>query len=187
VETLDSDISAYIPTNIISITDGQIFLDTELFNAGMKPAIDVGLSVSRVGGNAQTALMKKVAGKLRIQLANFRELANFMQFGSDLDEVTLQQIEKGKRLTELLKQKNATPIPFYQQAVLLYAGVNDYLNEVPLSSIPAFEATLSLKLHNQYLSLAKALQKEQGLTEEIEKEMVKLIKEVVKEMGGGVI
>jgi F-type H+-transporting ATPase subunit alpha len=181
VETLDSDISAYIPTNIISITDGQIFLDTELFNAGIKPAIDVGLSVSRVGGNAQTALMKKVAGKLRIQLANFRELANFMQFGSDLDEVTLQQIEKGKRLTELLKQKNNNPIPWYQQAVLLYAGVNDYLNALPLSSISAFEESLYLKLSKQYQTLATALQKTQDLSEEIEKEMIKLIKEVVKE------
>jgi F-type H+-transporting ATPase subunit alpha len=182
VETLDSDISAYIPTNIISITDGQIFLETELFNSGVKPAIDVGLSVSRVGGNAQTKLMKKVAGKLRIQLATFRELANFMQFGSDLDEETYQQIEKGKRLTEMLKQKNANPIPFYKQAVLIYAGVNDYLNEIPLTSISIFEESLYLKLDKGYKTLAKALQKKQDLTEEIEKELIKLIKEVVKEL-----
>jgi F-type H+-transporting ATPase subunit alpha len=182
VETLDSDISAYIPTNIISITDGQIFLETELFNAGVKPAIDVGLSVSRVGGNAQTKLMKKVAGKLRIQLATFRELANFMQFGSDLDEETYQQIEKGKRLTEMLKQKNANPIPFYKQAVLIYAGVNDYLNEIPLTSISAFEESLYLKLDKSYKTLVKSLQKKQELTEDIEKEMKSLIKEVVKEL-----
>lgn len=182
VETLDSDISAYIPTNIISITDGQIFLETELFNSGQKPAIDVGLSVSRVGGNAQTKLMKKVAGKLRIQLANFRELANFMQFGSDLDEATAQQIEKGKRLTEILKQKNSNPIPTYKQAVLLYAGINDYLNKIPLEQIGDFEETLYMKLDKTHKNLAKALQTKQDLTEEIETEMIKLIKEVVKEM-----
>jgi F-type H+-transporting ATPase subunit alpha len=182
VETLDSDISAYIPTNIISITDGQIFLETELFNSGQKPAINVGLSVSRVGGSAQTKLMKKVAGKLRIQLANFRELANFMQFGSDIDEETSQQIEKGKRLTELLKQKNSNPIPTYKQAVLLYAGVNDYLTELPLTSISAFEESLYLALDTRYKTLAKSLQQQMDLTEELEKEMIKLIKEVVKEL-----
>jgi F-type H+-transporting ATPase subunit alpha len=182
VETLDSDISAYIPTNIISITDGQIFLETELFKSGIKPAIDVGLSVSRVGGNAQTKLMKKIAGKLRIQLANFRELANFMQFGSDLDEETLQQIEKGKRLTEMLKQKNATPIPSYKQAVFLYAGVNDYVNVLPVTSISAFEESLYIKLDKEWESLAKALQKTQDLTSELEKEMIKLIKETVKDL-----
>jgi F-type H+-transporting ATPase subunit alpha len=183
---LDADISAYIPTNIISITDGQIFLGTEFFNAGVKPAIDVGLSVSRVGGNAQTKLMKKVAGKLRIQLANFRELANFMQFGSDLDEETSQQIEKGKRLTELLKQKNATPLPTYKQAILIYAGINDYLTGIPLTSIPAFEANLYIKLDKGYKTLAKSLQKTQDLTEALEEEIKKLIKEVVKEVGGDV-
>ena len=181
VETLDSDISAYIPTNIISITDGQIFLETELFNAGNKPAVDVGLSVSRVGGNAQTKLMKKVAGKLRIQLANFRELANFMQFGSDLDEETAHQIEKGKRLTELLKQKNASPIPSYKQALLIYAGINDYLTLLPLESISAFEQSLYTKLDKGHKALAKELQKKQELTPELEKEIIKLIKETVKE------
>jgi F-type H+-transporting ATPase subunit alpha len=182
VETLDSDISAYVPTNIISITDGQIFLETQLFNSGVKPAINVGLSVSRVGGNAQTALMKKIAGKLRIQLANFRELANFMQFGSDLDAETLNQIEKGKRLTELLKQKNLTPIPFYKQAVLIYAGVNDYLNDIPLTSLKMFETHLYLKLDTSHQPLAQALQKQPELTEENEKNIKSLIKEVVKEL-----
>jgi F-type H+-transporting ATPase subunit alpha len=182
VETLDSDISAYIPTNIISITDGQIFLETELFKSGVQPAIDVGLSVSRVGGNAQTKLMKKVAGKLRIQLANFRELANFMQFGSDLDEATAQQIEKGKKLTELLKQKNAHPLPSYKQAILIYAGVNDYLNALPLTSISAFEESLFLKLDKDWKKLAKDIQKKQDLTDELEKQVIQLIKEVLKEM-----
>ena len=182
VETQDSDISAYIPTNIISITDGQIFLDAELFNSWNRPAIDVGLSVSRVGGNAQTKLMKKIAGKLRLQLASFRELANFMQFGSDVDEETFLQIEKWKRLTEILKQKNYQPIPFYKQAVLMYAGINDYLNEIPLPSIPLFENTLYLKLDTSHKTLSKLMLKHQDLTPEIEKEIIKLIKETVKEI-----
>jgi F-type H+-transporting ATPase subunit alpha len=126
--------------------------------------------------------MKKVAGKLRLQLAAFRELANFMQFGSDLDEATSQQIEKGKRLTELLKQKNSNPIPTYKQAVLLYAGINDYLNEIPLTSIQEFEDRLYRKLDKNYKHLAKNLQTQQALTEELEKEIIKLIKEIVKEM-----
>jgi F-type H+-transporting ATPase subunit alpha len=124
VETMDSDVSAYIPTNVIPITDGQIFLETELFNSGIKPAINVGLSVSRVGGSAQTKIMKKVAGTLRLELATFRELASFAQFASDLDISTQKKIEKGKRLVEILKQANNSPIPFYKQIVIVYAGIN---------------------------------------------------------------
>jgi F-type H+-transporting ATPase subunit alpha len=182
VETLDSDISAYIPTNIISITDGQIFLETELFNAGNRPAVDVGLSVSRVGGNAQTKIMKKVAGKLRIELATFRELANFMQFGSDVDAETYMQIEKGKRLTEILKQKNNEPIPYYKQVVLIYAGVNDYLTPVPLEKISVFESSLYTKLDTSYQKLIKKIQSEQDLTKDIEKEMIKVITETIREL-----
>lgn len=184
VETLDSDISAYIPTNIISITDGQIFLETELFNAGNKPAVDVGLSVSRVGGNAQTKIMKKVAGKLRIELATFRELANFMQFGSDLDAETYMQIEKGKRLTEMLKQTNNAPIPYYKQVVLIYAGVNNYLNTLPLEKIGIFESTLYTKLDTTYAELIEMIQSEQDLTKDIEKEIIKVINETIKELIG---
>lgn len=184
VETLDSDISAYIPTNIISITDGQIFLETELFNAGNKPAVDVGLSVSRVGGNAQTKIMKRVAGKLRIQLATFRELANFMQFGSDLDAETYMQIEKGKRLTEMLKQKNNAPIPYYKQVILIYAGVNNYLNALPLEKIWIFESTLYTKLDTSYTKLTEMIQLEQDLTKDIEKQMIKVINETLKELIG---
>ena len=184
VETLDSDISAYIPTNIISITDGQIFLESELFNAGIRPAIDVGLSVSRVGGNAQTKIMKKVAGKLRLQLATFRELANFMQFGSDLDEETYMQIEKGKRLTEMLKQKNNEPIPYYKQVVLIYAGVNDYLNAIPLDKVAEFEKNLYLKLDTTHKKITNHIQKTQDMDTELEKDMKKLIKEVIKELVG---
>ena len=184
VETLDSDISAYVPTNIISITDGQIFLETELFNGGIKPAVDVGLSVSRVGGNAQTKIMKKVAGKLRIQLATFRELASFMQFWSDLDEETYMQIEKGKRLTEMLKQKNNTPIPFHKQVVLIYAGVNDYLNPIPVDKIAEFEKNLYLKLDTTHKQISDQIQKTQELDKGTEKAIKKLIKEVIKELIG---
>lgn len=184
VETQDSDVSAYIPTNIISITDGQIFLETELFNAGTRPAIDVGLSVSRVGGNAQTKIMKKIAGRLRLQLANFRELAGFMQFGSDVDPETFAQIEKGKRLTEMLKQKNTSPIPFYKQVVMIYAGVYDYLTTVALERIASFEMSLYAKLDRSYSDLARAIRTERDLTPEIEKQMITLIKETLKEEVG---
>lgn len=139
IETQAGDVSAYIPTNVISITDGQIFLETDLFNAGIRPAINVGLSVSRVGGSAQTSIMKKVAGKLKLSLANFRELAAFSQFASDLDESTQKVLERGKRLVELLKQPVNMPVPFFKQVVLIYAGTNGYLDKLALPQIKKFE------------------------------------------------
>lgn len=181
VETLEWDISAYIPTNIISITDGQIFLDTELFNAGVKPAIDVWLSVSRVGSSAQTKPMKQVAGKLRIQLASFRELAKFLQFGSDVDDETAQQIKKWKILTEVLKQIKYSPLPSYQQVIVLYAVINDYLNDMPIDKIYEFEKVLMVVLENRYMELERQLQQADLLTPEMEKEIKSLIKEVMKE------
>jgi len=175
-------VSAYIPTNVISITDGQIFLETELFNSGIRPAIDVGLSVSRVGGSAQTKIMKKVAGKLRLELASFRELASFAQFASDLDESTQRKIEKGKRLVEMLKQPNNEPIPFNKQVVLIYAGINDYLNDLPVNKVLDFEKTLYQKLDTVYADLTKKIIDKKSLEDDIEKEMIEVIKETKEEM-----
>ena len=183
IETLDSDISAYIPTNVISITDGQIFLETELFNSGFKPAIDVGFSVSRVGGSAQTKIMKKVAGRLRLELATFRELAIFSQFASDFDPATRKKLDNGKKLMEMLKQSNDHPIPFFKQVVLLYAGINGYFEKVPVEAIAEFEKKVYQKLDTSYLELAKKIEEIKELTSEIEAEIKKLISEILKEGG----
>jgi hypothetical protein len=183
IETLDSDISAYIPTNVISITDGQIFLETELFNSGFKPAIDVGFSVSRVGGSAQTKIMKKVAGKLRLELATFRELASFSQFASDLDPATRRKLDNGKKLMEMLKQSNDNPIPFFKQVVLLYAGINGYFEKVPVEEISEFEKKIYQKLDTSYLELAQKIENLKELTPEIESGIKELISETLKESG----
>jgi F-type H+-transporting ATPase subunit alpha len=140
VEIQQGDVTAYIPTNVISITDGQIYLETDLFNAGIRPAVNVGLSVSRVGGAAQTKAMKKVAGKLRLEMAQYRELAAFAQFGSDLDKATLAQLRRGERLVEVLKQPQYEPVSLEDQVMILYAGTNRYLDDVPLPRIKAFES-----------------------------------------------
>ncbi|MDA8388577.1 MAG: F0F1 ATP synthase subunit alpha [Nitrospiraceae bacterium] len=142
IETQAGDVSGYIPTNVISITDGQIYLEPELFYAGVRPAVNVGLSVSRVGGAAQTKAMKQVAGTLRLDLAQFRELAAFAQFGSDLDKATLAQIERGKRMVELLKQGQYGPFPMEEQIVTLFAGTQGFLDDVPLEAIKRFEDDL---------------------------------------------
>jgi F-type H+/Na+-transporting ATPase subunit alpha len=140
VEIQQGDVTAYIPTNVISITDGQIYLETDLFNSGVRPAVNVGLSVSRVGGAAQTKAMKKVAGKLRLEMAQFRELAAFAQFGSDLDKATLATIRRGERLVELLKQPQYRPMAVEDQVMVIYAGVNRHLDEVPLDKVKKWEA-----------------------------------------------
>ena len=142
IETQASDVSGYIPTNVISITDGQIYLLPDLFNAGQRPAIDVGISVSRVGGNAQIKAMKQVAGSLKLDLAQFRELEAFTQFGSDLDKTTVAQLERGKRLAELLKQDEGRPMPVERQIVALFAGTNGFLDEFPVKHVAAFEEEL---------------------------------------------
>lgn len=139
IETQAGDVSGYIPTNVISITDGQIYLEPELFYAGVRPAVNVGLSVSRVGGAAQTKAMKQVAGTLRLDLAQFRELAAFAQFGSDLDKATLAQIERGKRMVELLKQDQFVPLALEEQIIILFAGTQGYLDDLPIESIKKFE------------------------------------------------
>lgn len=182
IETMDSDVSAYVPTNVISITDGQIFLETDLFNSWIRPAINVWLSVSRVWGSAQTKIMKKVAWTLRLELATFRELASFAQFGSDLDESTQKKIEKWKRLVELLKQPNWNPIPFYKQVVLIFAWVNDYLNDLKIDDIKKFEENLYDKLDTSYSELKEQIKKEQKLTDDIKEQMKNLIKEIITQM-----
>src|ERR1700730_5062039 len=139
IETKANDISAYIPTNVISITDGQIFLETDLFNAGQRPAVNVGLSVSRVGGNAQTRAMRQVAGSVRLDLSQFRELAAFAQFSSDLDKATQHRIDRGRRVTEILKQPQYAPVPVEKQVMIIYAATNGYLDDVPLDLVSAWE------------------------------------------------
>jgi len=182
IETQAGDVSAYIPTNVISITDWQIFLEADLFNSGVRPAINSGLSVSRVWGAAQTKIMKKVAWTLRLELATFRELAAFMQFASDLDKETQAKIEKGKRLVEVLKQWVNQPIPFYKQVVVIYAGINDYLKDLEIDKIKEFEQRLYKKMDTTYTDLVKDIMKEKNLTREIEEEIKKLINEVLDEM-----
>jgi F-type H+-transporting ATPase subunit alpha len=143
IETQAGDLSAYIPTNVISITDGQIFLESDLFNQGVRPAINVGNSVSRVGGSAQVKAMRQVAGSLRLDLAQYRELAAFAQFGSgDLDKATQQQLNRGARLVEILKQPQYQPLPVAQQVVIIYAGTNGFLDQVDLPSVRAYEDEL---------------------------------------------
>ena len=183
IETQAGDISAYIPTNVISITDGQIILDSDLFYQGIKPALSVGLSVSRVGSSAQTKAMKKVAGRLRLELAQFRELAAFAQFGSDLDSATQKQIERGKRLTELLKQDQYVPIAFEKQVCALYAGVNGYLDELPVEKIKDFEDKLYEYLENQKPELLSEIREKKDITKDAEekiKESIDAAKELIK-------
>lgn len=182
IETLDSDIAAYIPTNVISITDGQIFLETDLFNSWFKPAIDVGFSVSRVWGSAQTKIMKKVAWKLRLELATYRELASFSQFASDLDAATRKKLDNWAKLMEMLKQSNDSPIPFYKQVVLLYAGINWYFENISINDIQTFETKVYQKLDTSYVSLAELIKEKKELTWEIEDKIKELVKEVLKEL-----
>ena len=140
IETQANDVSAYIPTNVISITDGQIYLETDLFYAGIRPALNVGISVSRVGGAAQTKAMKQVAGRLKLDLVQFREVQAFAQFGSDLDKATKAQIDRGQRMTEVLKQPQYSPLSLEKQIEVIYAATNGYLDDVPLDKVLAFEA-----------------------------------------------
>ncbi len=158
IETQGGDVSAYVPTNVISITDGQIFLESNLFNAGIKPAINVGLSVSRVGGSAQTKAMKRVAGTLKLSLAQYRELEAFSQFASDLDEETRASLERGKRMVEILKQDVYSPVPFQKQTCIIYAGTNGYLDTIAVGEIKRFEKDLYAKLEQEETILATILE-----------------------------
>ncbi len=177
IETQAGDVSAYIPTNVISITDGQIFLESDLFFAGIRPAINVGISVSRVGGKAQTKAMKKVAGRLRLDLAQFRELAAFSQFGSDLDKATQEQLTRGERMVELLKQGQYAPVPVERQVAIIYAGTQGYLDDIPTEHVRDFETGLYEFLDKSYADLIHDLKAKYELTEPIEAKLKKAIVE----------
>ena len=158
IETQAGDVSGYIPTNVISITDGQIYLEPELFYAGVRPAVNVGLSVSRVGGAAQTKAMKQVAGTLRLDLAQFRELAAFAQFGSDLDKSTLAQIERGKRMVELLKQGQYVPMSMVEQVTVLFAATQGFIDDIPVESVRKFEEEILRYMKDRKADVLKELE-----------------------------
>ncbi len=167
IETQEGDVSAYIPTNVISITDGQIFLDTDLFNKGIRPALDVGISVSRVGSSAQTKAMKKVAGKIRLELAQFRELEAFMQFASDLDDDTKARIESGRKYVEMLKQPQNAPVPFYKQVVAIYAANNGIFDGAPVENTRKIEAALLDFIERDQKDILTTLESGRELTDEV--------------------
>ncbi len=173
IETQENDISAYIPTNVISITDGQIFLETDLFNKGVRPAINVGNSVSRVGSAAQTKAMKKVSGKIKLELAQFRELESFMQFAQDLDPDTKRQIDRGQRMVAILRQKNGVPMPFERQAVVIYAAVNGYLAKVDVGRVPEWEEKFLAFLDAQDGAVLDSIASERDISEQTEGELKK--------------
>ncbi len=175
IETQAGDVSAYIPTNVISITDGQIYLESDLFYRGIRPALNVGLSVSRVGGAAQTKAMKKVAGQLRLDLAQFRELEAFAQFATDLDETTKKQIDRGRRIVEILKQGQFKPLTMEEQVVVLYAVTRGYLDTIPVEKVLAWEQGFLAELHHGTATLFGMIVKEQTLTEAIEERLKKAI------------
>jgi F-type H+-transporting ATPase subunit alpha len=168
IETQANDVSAYIPTNVISITDGQIFLETDLFYQGVRPAVNVGLSVSRVGSSAQTKAMKKVAGKIKLELAQYREMAAFAQFGSDLDASTQRLLNRGSRLTELLKQPQFSPLKMEEQVCVIYAGVNGYLDKLPIARVRAFEDGLLANLRGKNADILEAIRTSRDLGSETE-------------------
>ncbi|MFC1930121.1 F0F1 ATP synthase subunit alpha, partial [Chloroflexota bacterium] len=178
IETQAADLSAYIPTNVISITDGQIYLETDLFNAGIKPAVNAGLSVSRVGSKAQTKAMKQVAARLRLELAQYRELAAFAQFGTaELDKTTRAQLDRGERITEILKQTQFSPVPLEKQVMILYAVINDYLDDVPIGKVAAFEADFHRFVETTYPKVGKSIIETKDITPEIEEALKKALSE----------
>ena len=182
IETQAGDVAAYIPTNVISITDGQIFLETDLFHKGVRPAINVGLSVSRVGGAAQIKAMKQVAGTLRLELAQFRELEAFVQFASELDKATQQQIARGQRLVEILKQPPNKPVPVEKQIAIIYAGTKGYLDDVPVSAIQKFEQEFFTFLDTEKADLLEMIRTEKKLTDEIETKLKEALEEFKKKV-----
>ncbi|HJX04015.1 MAG TPA: F0F1 ATP synthase subunit alpha [Dehalococcoidia bacterium] len=172
IEIQAGDLSAYIPTNVISITDGQIYLETDLFNGGIRPALNAGLSVSRVGGNAQTRAMRQVAGKLRLDMAQYRELAAFAQFGtSDLDKTTRSQLDRGQRLTEILKQKQYTPMSLSQEVSILYAVTNGYLDDIAINHISAFEDSFHKFMASSHTEIGQEIEKDKEIKPETEEKL----------------
>ena len=180
IETQAGDISAYIPTNVISITDGQIYLEPDLFYAGQRPAVNVGLSVSRVGGNAQIKAMKKIAGSLRLDLAQFRELAAFSKFGSDLDKATQAQLTRGERMEEILKQNQYEPLPVEKQVASLFLGLNGYLDSVPIGDVGNIEKQFYSYLDTNHHDLLKEIHDKKELTDEISQSLKDASEEFMK-------
>ncbi|MFA5072897.1 MAG: F0F1 ATP synthase subunit alpha [Nitrospirota bacterium] len=180
IETQAGDVSAYIPTNVISITDGQIFLETDLFYSGVRPAINVGISVSRVGGSAQVKAMKQVAGTLRLELAQYRELAAFAQFGSDLDKATLAQLNRGQRMVELLKQDQYVPMPVEQQILVIFAGTNGFVDDVPVQAVRKFEDGLLRFVSSSHPELLQDISSKKQLDDELKVRMTTVIEEFKK-------
>src|SRR6056297_3275192 len=177
VETQAGDVSAYIPTNVISITDGQIYLESELFFSGVRPAVNVGISVSRVGGNAQIKAMKDIAGTLRLDLSQYRELEAFAQFGSDLDEATQNKLSRGERIVEALKQPQYSPMPIAEQIIVIYAVVNGYLDNIPVDNVERFEDELLSFIDTNHAYLKEKIKAEGKLTDEIENKLISVIEE----------
>jgi F-type H+-transporting ATPase subunit alpha len=179
IETQEGDVAAYIPTNVISITDGQIYLESDLFNSGIRPAVNVGLSVSRVGGSAQIKAMKKVAGTLRLDLAQYRELAAFAQFGSDLDEATQRQLNRGARLVELLKQGQYSPMDVIDQSVSIFAATKGYFDSVPVNKIQQVEKDMLAALNSRHADLMNTMRKENQMSADVEAKLIDIIKNFV--------
>jgi F-type H+-transporting ATPase subunit alpha len=177
IETQAGDVSAYIPTNVISITDGQIFLETDLFNSGVRPAVNVGISVSRVGGSAQIKAMRQVAGSLKLELAQYRELAAFAQFGSDLDKATQAQLNRGQRLVEVLKQKQFSPLPFSKQILIIYAGTSGFFDDLPVNQVRDFEAELYRFVDATDPGLLRTIMEKKVLDDALKAEMTRVIKQ----------
>lgn len=177
IETQAGDVSAYIPTNVISITDGQIYLETDMFNAGFRPAINAGLSVSRVGGAAQIKAIKKIAAPIRVELAQFRELAAFSQFGSELDDDTKEKLAQGERIREILKQPQYQPMPVENQVVIIYAATKKYLIDIPVEDILRFQAELFDYIDTKYPEILESIRSTKELAEDNEKALVKAIEE----------
>ena len=183
IETQAGDVSAYIPTNVISITDGQIFLASDLFYSGIRPAINVGLSVSRVGGSAQIKTMKQVAGTLRLDLAQYREMAAFSQFGSELDKATQAQLARGIRMVELLKQEQYKPMPISDQVISIYTGVNGYLDTVPVNKIREFERDLIEHFKEKHSALRDEVKTKKKIDDELGGRLKDVINEFKKSQG----
>ncbi len=184
IETQAGDISAYIPTNVISITDGQIFLETSLFFKGIRPAIDVGSSVSRVGSSAQIKAMKQVAGSMKLELAQYREMAAFAQFASDLDASTQKLLARGARLTQLLKQPQYSPLTVEEQVAVIYAGTRGYLDEIDLADVGAYEQRLLETLRSSGQEILAKIGEEKKLTDEIESQLKTFLEDVTKGFAG---
>ena len=180
IETQAGDVSAYIPTNVISITDGQIYLETEMFNSGFRPAINAGLSVSRVGGSAQIKAMKKIAGPIRVALAQYRELASFAQFGSELDKLTAQQLAQGERIREVLKQSNFKPLEVEYEVVIIFAVTKGLLLDIPVAEIPDFEVKLYDYIDTKYPELINKIRESKDIDKELEEKLVQVIEECKK-------